>query len=263
MLAYAALACLLGADPAPKEKAPAAEKGPAVVAAAPVRFVLGPRVSSARSDERGLGYTGGGAIEVTQPQPDILLITMTGIVMSAGLPCQESFATIAFDLAQELEVLVTDPRVKAVRLIAEAQLTGRMRRNRPGAGEALTDTPAGFLVDSPAGPVVDFTFPVQALTEGRDTFINDHYGPVVPFITPGPYKLKARFGIRSSHPWKPGHRNVTEVSFGPPVGRLPEWVGFLDPQREPPRRDLGYRIMLRVEAAEPPPAPVGIPPALP
>src|SRR5262245_23625105 len=53
---------------------------------------------------KGFTHTGGGNLDVAQPVPDTLLVTMTGVTVAGGQPCKDSVATLSFDLEQCFEV---------------------------------------------------------------------------------------------------------------------------------------------------------------
>src|SRR5262245_50265280 len=55
---------------------------------------------------QGCTHTGGGNIDVAQPTPDVVVVTMTGVAVAAGHPCKPSVARLDFDLEQCFEVVV-------------------------------------------------------------------------------------------------------------------------------------------------------------
>ena len=60
---------------------------------------------------------------MAQPSPDTVVITMTGVAVAVGSPCQAGLAAMDFDLEQCLEV-VLDKDVKAAKLTLEGRETG-------------------------------------------------------------------------------------------------------------------------------------------
>src|SRR2546426_796517 len=71
-----------------------------------VTIELGNRQASGTPQRTGFTHTGGGNIDVQQPAPDTVVITMTGVAVAGGHPCQDSVASLTFDLLQEFEVTV-------------------------------------------------------------------------------------------------------------------------------------------------------------
>src|SRR5207247_11072678 len=65
-----------------------------------VTISLGNRQAQGTPTRQGFSHTGGGNIDVQQPSADVLVVTMTGVAVAGGHPCKDSFAALAFDLAQ-------------------------------------------------------------------------------------------------------------------------------------------------------------------
>src|SRR5262245_48241346 len=63
----------------------AAPTGPAVV------IDLGPRQGSATPTQQCFAHTGGGNIDVAQPTPDVVVVTMTGVAVAGAYPVKTSF----------------------------------------------------------------------------------------------------------------------------------------------------------------------------
>src|SRR3954451_19479060 len=81
-----------------------------------VTIDLGNRSAEGKPTRQGFTHTGGGNIDVQQPAPDTIVITMTGVAVAGGHPCKDSLAAIAFDLAQEFEVSFAKPNGKPAKL---------------------------------------------------------------------------------------------------------------------------------------------------
>src|SRR5262245_40523114 len=94
---------------------------PAAPAAGPaVTVILGARHGHVTPTRQGFTHTGGGNIDVAQPSPDTVVITMTGVAVAGGHPCKDSVAALNFDLEQCLEVRFEDPKLKKAKLTLEA-----------------------------------------------------------------------------------------------------------------------------------------------
>src|SRR5262249_9438379 len=102
----AALGLLL---PLPALRAPA----PARVAAprTPAPIVLGPRHGHVTPVRKGCNHTAGGNIDVAQPSPDTVVITMTGVAVATKHPVCTSVASMAYELEQCFEVSFDNPKL--------------------------------------------------------------------------------------------------------------------------------------------------------
>jgi hypothetical protein len=237
--------------------------GPGAMEAAGLRLVAGQRAATAEGHRGALGYTSTPLIDVTQPRADMLLVTMTGATAAGGVPCEDSFAELVFDLSQVFTVvddrLASRPAPRPVKLVLEAQLIGLFRANRDGAGTAAITVPAEACISAGGTPVSNVGFPGRTHSGKDALLISDRTPAVEALVLPGEFVLGQKMTIRTSHPKKCFHKNVVMAVFGE-VGRHPEWLNLLDPVRDLPRgRDLGFRVTVRVEPV-PPSAPVMPPP---
>src|SRR5437762_11025739 len=89
-----------------------------------VTIDLGSRHAEGRPTREGFSHTGGGNIDVQQPSPDTLVITMTGVAVAGGHPCKESLAALSFDLSQDFEISFAKPTMKKAKLTLEARVSG-------------------------------------------------------------------------------------------------------------------------------------------
>ena len=124
--------CLLALVPlngmAGYDAAPAAEP--------PVSISLQDRHGHVTPVRTGFTHTGGGNLDVAQPTPDTLIITMNGVVVAGGHPCKDSVATMTFDLEQCLEISFAAPKLKRAKLTVEARAIGLLRGPSKGTGTA-------------------------------------------------------------------------------------------------------------------------------
>src|SRR5947209_8426430 len=70
----------------------------------PVEFVVAPGEASAVPSKQGVSWANGGIIEVTQPNPTTLVITMTGLTATNANLCGMSIANYQFELMQEFAI---------------------------------------------------------------------------------------------------------------------------------------------------------------
>lgn len=241
LLLTAGLAALAQA-PAGKVELPAPRPEPT----AP-RIVLGQRTGEAVTSRKGLAHTTPGVVDVAQPRPDTVVITMTGLAAAGGLPCEESASSVIFDVCQHFRIATDRP----ARVLAEAQLVGLLRGSRDGAGVACTDPAEAVITVGDAPPLLAIGFPPRSHSGGESRFISDKLEPTEVILPAGEYSLMQRFAVRCSHPKKPFHKNVMTAAFGSDSTRVPEWLVLLDPSREVPKgKPLGFVVTLRVEAVK-------------
>src|SRR5262245_32709422 len=100
--------------------------------APPVSITLGPRHGHVTPARSGFTHTGGGNIDVAQPSPDTVVVTMTGVAVAGGHPCKGSAASMNFELTQGLEVSIDNPKVKKAKLIVEGRVIGLLRSECKG-----------------------------------------------------------------------------------------------------------------------------------
>src|SRR5581483_1886189 len=106
-----------------------------------VTIDLGPRQAHATPTRQGFCHTGGGNIDVAQPSPDTLVVTMTGVAVAGGHPCKDSLAALAFDLCQDFDIAFAKPEIKKAKLTIEARVIGLLR-SHSGGGAASISCPA-------------------------------------------------------------------------------------------------------------------------
>src|SRR5271154_7150188 len=129
----------LGAQELPEPCAPAVVVAPAPappLPPPPASIVLGPRRSQVTPCRSGHAHTGAGNIDVAQPSPDTVVITMTGVAAAGANPCKESQANVSFDLGQEVEIRFDSPGLKKARLVVEARIIGLLHSTCRSGGTA-------------------------------------------------------------------------------------------------------------------------------
>src|SRR5437660_605672 len=87
---------------------PACAEPPAATASPSVSITLGPRQGHVTPIRQGFTHTGGGNIQVAQPTPDTVVVTMTGAALAGAHPFKNSVAGLQFDLVQSFEISSTD-----------------------------------------------------------------------------------------------------------------------------------------------------------
>src|SRR5437588_755455 len=92
-------------------------------------FVIAPGQAHAVPSKEGVSWANGGVVDVAQPNPTTLVVTMSGITATnANLICT-SIAQYQFDLAQEFAIRFNSPRVTGAVLTIDGRVTGLLRTN--------------------------------------------------------------------------------------------------------------------------------------
>ncbi len=90
------------------------------------KIVLGSHDGSALPGIRGHGYTGGGNIDISQPTPDALVITMTGAVAACANVFATAEAALEFCQGVHFAVEFSQPGCTG-KLIMQAKVNGLLR----------------------------------------------------------------------------------------------------------------------------------------
>lgn len=246
------LALVLPLTAYPQAK-PAAEKAPAMpapVPATPVRLVLGKgeaTSSPTRLGCAGFAHTGGGNMLVSQPAPNVIVVTMTGAALAKTQLCKDSLASWQIDLDQAFEV-VYGPQVKSAQLSMEGRLIGALRSARGcvvGASTAEIGKAHAALCCGPQ-QLMAIVMPPRTVTHGDNQAIYAHEGPLTVPVAPGCYTLHQAFDISASV------RKCSLVCKGPAAEFAPEpaydpaLYGAFDPFVGTATRDFGFRVTIRV-----------------
>jgi hypothetical protein len=210
----------------------------------PARIILRLRHGHAVPSRCGHGHTGAGNIDVAQPSPDTVVVTMTGVAAAGANPCKDSEAAVNFELSQDFEVRFDSPKLKKARLVVEARVIGLLRSVCKGGG-AAQEGPGCASVGVGGVSLVQVCAPEHTVAGGENLSINDHDGPYEVPITPGRYALHQTFTVSASHPrtWCPG-KAVAE--FGSDSGLEKLWISSHDPFSGANKKDFGFQVTLKV-----------------
>jgi hypothetical protein len=241
LIPWAGLAAQEGVTACPFEAVPAA---PAPAPPPPASIALGLRHGHALPSRCGHGHTGAGNIDVAQPSPDTVVVTMTGVAAAGANPCKDSLAAVSFDLCQDFEIRFDSPRLKEAKLVVEARVIGLLRSACKGGGTAQ-EGPGCATVDVGGVSLVRVCAPEHGVAGGEKLSINDHDGPYEVPIGPGKYVLHQTFTLSATHPrtWCPG-RAVAE--FGSDSGLDKLWISSHDPFSGASKKDFGLQVTLKV-----------------
>jgi hypothetical protein len=266
LIPWAGLAAQEGVTPCPFEAVPAA---PAPAPPPPASIALGLRHGHAVPSCCGHSHTGAGNTDIAQPSPDTVVVTMTGVAAAGANPCQDSVASVSFDLCQDFEVRFDSPKLKKAKLVIEARVIGLLRSACKGGGTAQ-EGPGCATVTAGGVPLVRVCAPEHAVAGGERLSINDHDGPYEVPIGPGKYVLHQTFTVSASHPrtWCPGK---ALAEFGADSGLDKLWISSHDPFSGASKKDFGLQVTLKVvedngtgwQAAAPETLPTPVPAAKP
>jgi hypothetical protein len=226
-----------------------------VAAAAPPTITLHERHGHVNPIRHGFTHTGAGNIDVAQPAPDTLIVTMTGAAVAGGHPTDDSFATLEFDLEQYSDITAADPNTR-LKVSLEARAIGLLRSHsacrpcKPGKGSAEMGA-AHVALASCAGPeAISVSLEPHAVGGGDNLSINDHSGPVEAPIVPGKYVLHQKFSITAAHARSVLPCKAASAEFAPDPALDPLWISYREPFHGANKKDFGFQIILKVVTSE-------------
>src|SRR5262249_36342829 len=189
LLAMIPTAALLAQNAAQPEPAPK----PAEAAAAPkVTLLLLDRSAKVTPNRSCCNHTGAGLIDVAQPAPDTVVVTMTGAAVAGAHPCKPSHASQDFDLNQGLEVVFDNPAAKAAKLTVEARVLGVLRSHPCSKGYAEESGGCATVVCGES-PLANLCVPAHSVAAGESLSVNDRTGPVSAPVLAGKITLHQVF----------------------------------------------------------------------
>jgi antitoxin (DNA-binding transcriptional repressor) of toxin-antitoxin stability system len=222
-----------------------------VTTAAPtpdVSLVLGKREAKMTPCRVGCTHTGGGNIDVQQPSPDTLVVTMTGVAVAYGSPAGAASAGLDFALSQAFEVSFDKPTVKAAKLTMEARVIGFLRSHKLGTAE---ESGSAVVGGAAGGPGLTLAVPSHSVAAGESVSINDKEGPVG-LIVPaaGPLCLTQTFRVAASMPRSVLPCKAPSAEFAPDPALDPFWISAREPFHGAVKKDLGFQVVIKVASAE-------------
>jgi hypothetical protein len=208
----------------------------------------------------GYTHTGGGYIDVAQPTPDVVIVTMTGVAVADAHPCRPSEATFNFDLTQCFEIGFDSPKRKRAKLFLEGRVIGLLRSGCHSVGLAAEGPGCAAVVAEGGEPVATLCVAEHAVSGGENLSINDRAGPLEVPILAGTYTLHQTFTISVTYRRGLIPNKLTSAEFAPEPALDPLWLSYWEPFHGLGKRDFGFQLTLRVaedtgngaEAASPP-----------
>jgi hypothetical protein len=216
-----------------------------VTTAAPapdVSLALGSRSGKVTPARTGCTHTGGGNIDVQQPSPDTLVVTMTGAAVAYGGPTGPADASQVFDLIQQFEVSFDKPTVKAAKLTIEGRVIGFLRSHKVGSADVC----ASATVSGGAGPGLTLTMPSHAVAGCESISVNDKEGPVGVVVAAGKYTLSQSFKVAAAMPKSVLPCKAPSAEFAPDPALDPLWISSKEPFHGAKKSDLGFQVTIKV-----------------
>jgi len=215
-----------------------------------VTISLGSREAEGKPSRQGCTHTGGGNIDVQQPSPDVLVVTMTGVAVATGHPCKDSVAALTFDLLQHFEIAFAKPATRPAQLTIEARVIGLLRSHKCSHGTASMNCPAHAAVVAcgqlGGPPLVEVELPQRSVAAGESLSVNDRQGPIAIKVPAGKYSLHQHFGIQASHPKKLLPCKAASAEFAPDPALDPLWISYWEPFHGANKKDFGFQVTLKV-----------------
>jgi hypothetical protein len=215
---------------------------PAGSTAPPASLILGPRHGHVTPERHGCTHTGGGNIDVAQPSPDTVVITMSGAAVAYGSVCDAS-ASQNFDFDQAFEVSFDNPKLKKAKLTMEGRVIGLLRTH--GRNDTAGYDQAGAAVLSGPTTLVSVLVPPHSVGGGGNLSVNDHGGPISVPIAPGKYCLRQSFVVSAM-----AHKCLLckgpSAEFAPDPALDPLWLSYKEPFHGAIKKDFGFQVILKV-----------------
>jgi hypothetical protein len=217
--------------------------------APPVSLSLGARQAKATPIREGCTHTGGGNVDVQQPSPDTLVVTMTGVAVAAPHPCKASTAALFFELNQDFEVSFDKPEVKKAKLQLEGRLIGLLRSHAKGGGTAEASQ-ACATVRAGEAPLLTLSLPSHSVAGGESLSVNDRAAPVTAVVRAGSFCLHQTFHVAASHA-KGLLGKAASAEFAPDPALDPLWISAFEPFHGANKKEFGFQVTLKVTAEAP------------
>lgn len=236
-LALALILVVVGANGADTPAAPA------------YQILLRSRIAEATPHRTRDAQTGGGSIEVDQPEANTIVITLAGAAGAAS-QCHQSAAGMSFCLEQDVEVIANRAGVRPPRIGLVGRVLGTLQVTEPGWCSRSCGTaeqgPATACLSMGETNLLSICVRPTCVACGQESSINFRDGPVDAAAGVGLYRLCASFRFGVTQGKGCFHRQYAIADFDPAPQFDAAWADGLKPFRAIPRRDFGFRIVLRV-----------------
>jgi hypothetical protein len=208
-------------------------------------IVLHERHGHVTPQRQGFHHTGGGNIDITQPTPDTVIITMSGVAVAGRHPCKDSFARLQFELEQCFDVVWDKAPARPGKLTLEARVIGLLRSVPHGGGSALESDGCATIVCGPVA-IASVCAPGHSVTGGENLSINDRAGPVSVPVVPGSYTLHQTFTVAAQQPCTVVLCKTSSAEFAPDPALNPLWISYWQPFHGAIKGNFGFQVMVRI-----------------
>lgn len=217
-----------------------------VTTAAPapdVSFSLGKRTATVTPCRVNCTHTGGGNIDVQQPSPDTIVVTMTGAAVAYGSPIGAASSSLDFSLNQVFDVSFDKPSVKAAKVTLEARVIGFLRCHKLGSAEESGSV--AFTGTDSAG--LSIAVPSHCVSKGESLSINDKEGPETLIVsTAGTFCLNQTFRVAANMPKSFLPCKAPSAEFAPDPALDPLWISAKEPFHGAAKKDLGFQVTIKI-----------------
>jgi hypothetical protein len=194
--------------------------------------------------------TGGGSIVVEQPEANTIVITMGGSAV-AGSDFHGSTAEMVFNLEQYLDIVPNRKGVRPPRIGMVGRVVGTLQVSHPCA---CCCKPCGMAEQGPGtahlslgdADLLSISVRPTSVSCGQESSINFRDGPVEAVAPVGCYRLTGEFRIGVAQGKGLFNRHAAVADFDPAPQLDAFWAEILKPFRAVPRRDFGFKIVVRV-----------------
>jgi hypothetical protein len=228
--------------------------GPAVLQAADppagpaYQIVLRSRRGEAVPFRTGDAQTGGGWVVVEQPEPNTIVVTMGGAAVVGSELCQ-STAGMTIDLEQDLDIVPTRKGVRPPRIGMVGRVVGYLVVTDPKCGKpcgSADQGPGNACLTMGGTNLLSITVPTSAVSCGQESSVNLREGPIEAVAAIGSYHLSGSFHIGVTQGKGVFNRQSAVADFDPAPQLDSAWANALKPFRAVPRRDFGFKVVVRV-----------------
>lgn len=231
-------------------KIPVPAKAPVPVPAPPYAIALLSRSAAVTPETSKESQTGGGYIQVTQVEPNAVMILMRGAV-AARADHKDGAAAMKFELNQDFEILPGPKAVRPPRIRLSAWLIGAVNTTDPEGGTA-EQAPGCAAVVAAGEPLLKVCVQPHAVSGGQNLLVNDRFGPLEAPLLPGKYTLHQTFALSAGQPKRACRPGFAAADFDPDPRLDVGWNAVMKPFRAVPHKDFGFRVLLRVVEDLPP-----------
>jgi hypothetical protein len=212
----------------------------------PVTITLGGRQAHVTPLSEGFTHTGGGNIDVAQPSPDTVVITMTGVAVAGAHPFKGSVASLNFELEQCVEIVFDKPETKQAKLSVEGRVIGLLRSHN-GGGSA-TQCPGSVAISNSAGQVLALTVQPHDVAGGQNLSVNCKEDPAAALVSAGRYTVSGKWSVSANHPKSIKPCKAASAEFAPDPALDPLWISYWEPFHGAAKKDFGFQIAIKVTA---------------